>query len=165
MRDCAIPLYAVLFAMVAWPFAQADSASSVQCAPADEQTITDLFDRWSGALDTRRAAIIAGHYHDDGVLVPPISGEIRNGQTEIARYFESFLKRNPQVSVEQRSIRLDCNHATDTGVYTYVLDHDGQTTTVKARYSFVYAFRNGEWRISSHHSSAMPSGPDTIAAK
>jgi ketosteroid isomerase-like protein len=27
---------------------------------------------------------------------------------------------------------------------------------VKARYSFIYVFEDGEWKISHHHSSAMP---------
>jgi hypothetical protein len=27
---------------------------------------------------------------------------------------------------------------------------------VKARYSFVYVFEDGEWKISHHHSSVMP---------
>ena len=40
-----------------------------------------------------------------------------------------------------------------TGIYEFTFE-DG--SKVKARYSFVYAFEDGKWMISHHHSSLMP---------
>ena len=36
---------------------------------------------------------------------------------------------------------------------------------VLARYSFVYVKEDGEWKIAHHHSSAMPEGMMSAAAK
>ena len=42
-----------------------------------------------------------------------------------------------------------------TGIYEFAFA-DG--SKVQGRYSFVYVFENGEWKISHHHSSIMPEG-------
>jgi len=47
------------------------------------------------------------------------------------------------------SFTLDCL----IGIYEFTFE-DG--SKVKARYSFVYAFEDGKWMISHHHSSLMP---------
>ena len=53
-----------------------------------------------------------------------------------------------------RSIFLGCNSAVDAGLYTFTF---GTTnTTVKARYTYTYAWDGSQWLITSHHSSAMP---------
>ena len=41
------------------------------------------------------------------------------------------------------------------GIYEFTFE-DG--TTVRGRYSFVYTYENGEWKIAHHHSSIMPEG-------
>ncbi len=40
-----------------------------------------------------------------------------------------------------------------TGIYEFTFE-DGSKT--KGRYSYVYTYENGEWKISNHHSSIMP---------
>ena len=35
---------------------------------------------------------------------------------------------------------------------------------VRGRYTFIYVFEDGEWKISHHHSSVMPEGVITAAA-
>ena len=44
-------------------------------------------------------------------------------------------------------------HSIIRGIYEFTFN-DG--SKVKARYSFVYAFEDGQWMISHHHSSLMP---------
>ena len=41
----------------------------------------------------------------------------------------------------------------EIGIYEFTFE-DG--SKAKGRYSFVYTFENGEWKISNHHSSIMP---------
>ena len=49
---------------------------------------------------------------------------------------------------------LPCVFLFRTGIYEFVTFEDGSKT--RGRYSFVYAYENGEWKISNHHSSIMP---------
>jgi len=43
------------------------------------------------------------------------------------------------------------------GTYTFsMMDDKGVTSEVAARYTFIYQYRDGAWKILHHHSSAMP---------
>jgi hypothetical protein len=68
------------------------------------------------------------------------------------------LERNPQGTIDSRTIRIGCITASDVGTYTFKVSGKtlGTTETVKARYSFIYELRDGKWFIIHHHSSAMP---------
>jgi TonB family protein len=45
----------------------------------------------------------------------------------------------------------------DMGTYTFsLMDDKGVTSDVAARYTFIYQYRDGAWKILHHHSSAMP---------
>lgn len=44
------------------------------------------------------------------------------------------------------------------GVYKFTFGTDG--SQVKGRYSFIYVYEDGQWKISHHHSSQMPG--DTV---
>lgn len=125
---------------------------------ADEREIAALFDRWNTALASGNPQEVAALYADDGVLQPTVSNWMRVGQDEIAHYFESFLKKKPQGVINAREIKmLDDDSAMDAGIYTFTLhDDQGGSKQVQARYTYVYEKQDGEWKISLHHSSAMP---------
>ena len=42
----------------------------------------------------------------------------------------------------------------DDGIYEFTMGATGDK--VKARYSFIYTYEDGEWKIAHHHSSQMP---------
>jgi hypothetical protein len=46
--------------------------------------------------------------------------------------------------------------AKDAGIYEFTMGATGDK--VLARYSFVYVYENGQWKIAHHHSSVMPEG-------
>jgi hypothetical protein len=85
-----------------------------------------------------------------------VSNRARFTIAEKEDYFMHFLQRRPQGYIDDRMIDVDCNSATDAGLYTFRFA-DG--TSVKARYSFSYKRINGQWLITSHHSSGMPEKP------
>lgn len=133
--------------------------SGIAAAPANKQEreIAGLFDRWNAALRTGNPRTVASLYAPTGVLLPTVSNEVRVGPQAIENYFVDFLKMRPQGTINMREIRmLDDNTALDTGVYTFVLQPEGQTKSVQARYTYVYERIGGEWKIKTHHSSAMP---------
>lgn len=125
------------------------------CVKTDQQEIAGLFDRWNNSLQTGDAHKVAENYLSDAVLLPTLSNKVRKSDAERVDYFEHFLEKKPVGKIESRTIRTGCNKATDSGVYTFTF---GDQSSVKARYTFTYVWDGKAWKISSHHSSAMPEG-------
>ena len=74
-------------------------------------------------------------------------------------YFTNFLKLKPFGTINESHVRfLSAAHdlACNSGIYTFDIVKDGEPQKVQARYSFVYRRIDGDWKISEHHSSAMP---------
>jgi hypothetical protein len=51
-------------------------------------------------------------------------------------------------------VNIGHNWCQDAGIYEFTMGATGDK--VKGRYSFVYVWEDGEWKISHHHSSVMP---------
>ncbi|MDO5077319.1 SgcJ/EcaC family oxidoreductase [Corynebacterium sp.] len=134
-------------------------SSGVSCEKTSEEDIAALFDRWNDDLKSGDPANVAENYATDSVLLPTVSNKVRFSADEKKDYFAHWLEKKPSGVVNKRWIELDCNHAVDTGVYTFTY---GDGSKVPARYTFVYGVEGGEWKILTHHSSAMPvAGADT----
>merc|ERR1712176_1732829 len=69
-------------------------------------------------------------------------------------YFESFCQKKPQGVITDGNIIVGDGWAQDAGIYEFTMGIDG--SKVLARYSFIYVYEDGEWKISHHHSSVMP---------
>lgn len=136
----------------AMPPASSTAATAV-CASADPARIAALFDRWNASLATGDPARVAANYAPDAVLLPTVTNEPRSTPADIRDYFVKFLKNKPQGTIDKRIIKIGCNVAQDVGTYTFRF---GDGSTVKARYTYVYEHRDGQWLIAHHHSSAMP---------
>ncbi|EPV3677957.1 MULTISPECIES: SgcJ/EcaC family oxidoreductase [Enterobacter cloacae complex] len=131
----------------------AATTPATDCVKADKAAIEGLFDRWNASLKTGDAKKVADTYLTDAVLLPTVSNQVRLTDAERVDYFEHFLKKKPVGKIDSRTIRIGCNKAIDTGTYTFTF---ADKTTVSARYTFTYAWDGSDWKISSHHSSAMP---------
>jgi uncharacterized protein (TIGR02246 family) len=152
-------LFACMITIIAVPkLANGQTASTMTCAPITQQEIAVLFDRWNASLATHDADKVTANYAPDAVLLPTVSNQPRTNSAGIKDYFTHFLERNPQGTIDTRTIRIGCNTASDVGTYTFRLSGKTPSTTdiVKARYSFIYELRDGKWVIVHHHSSAMP---------
>ena len=149
---CAISAVAILGS------ALAQAPSTMTCAPINQQEVAALFDRWNASLATHDADKVTANYAPDAVLLPTVSNQPRTNSAEIKDYFVHFLERNPQGTIDPRTIRIGCNTASDVGTYTFRLSGKtpGTTDILKARYSFDYELRDGKWVIVNHHSSMMP---------
>jgi uncharacterized protein (TIGR02246 family) len=130
---------------------------TMTCTKTRAQDIAALFDRWNAALATLDPDKVVALYAPDAVLLPTVSNKPRTNQEEIREYFVHFLAKKPQGHIDFRIIKLGCNSALDTGLYTFTLHAPkGKTQKVAARYSYVYEYLNGQWLIEHHHSSALP---------
>merc|ERR1711997_1276177 len=133
------------------------STMEASAAPAiSEQEVKDLFHLWNNALETGDPKKVAARYAKNAVLLPTVSDEPRTTPEGIENYFVDFLKKKPQGIVTQANILIKDGICQDAGVYDFTMGIDGSKVT--ARYSFNYVFEDGEWKISHHHSSAMPEG-------
>lgn len=103
----------------------------------------------------RETKKVSANYLSDAVLLPTVSNKVRLTDAERVDYFEHFLEKKPTGKIDSRTIRTGCNKAIDSGVYTFTF---ADKSTVTARYTFTYAWDGKDWKISSHHSSAMPEG-------
>lgn len=129
------------------------SKSSGDCVKATQSEIASLFDRWNNSLQTGKPAEVVKNYATDAVLLPTVSNKPRTNHALIEDYFVMFLQKRPSGVINDRTIRIGCNVASDVGIYTFTLNG---TDKVQARYSYNYEYINGKWLITHHHSSAMP---------
>lgn len=128
-----------------------------KCDTPTSAQIAKLFDQWNASLQTLDPSKVVANYDKDAVLLPTLSNQMRDEPVEIRDYFVHFLQKNPVGRIDSRDIRVGCNLAVDTGLYTFTLqDKEGKKQDVAARYTFVYGKSNDKWLIVSHHSSAMP---------
>lgn len=126
------------------------------CQPATQQLAEDLFNKWNDALQTGNAQTVAELYADDAVLLPTVSNLPRTSPAEIENYFNHFLLKKPFGTIKQRNIKQGCNKLTDAGIYDFEIETNGKKEIVPARYTFVYEYRDNQWKIIHHHSSVMP---------
>lgn len=128
-------------------------ATAPACAAIDEKGVAALFERWNASLKTGNPDAVTANYAPDAVLLPTVSNQPRTNPAEIRDYFVHFLEKHPEGRIDRRIIKIGCNVAQDVGLYTFKLKGG---KAVAARYTYVYQYRDGQWLIAHHHSSAMP---------
>lgn len=131
---------------------------TVICQPkyGTKKLAEELFNKWNDALQTGDAKAVAKLYAEDAVLLPTVSNLPRTTPEEIEDYFNHFLEKKPRGTIKQRNLKMDCNKLTDAGIYDFEVISEGKKQIVPARYTFVYEYRDTEWKIVHHHSSMMP---------
>jgi uncharacterized protein (TIGR02246 family) len=135
----------------------------VGAEPITETEVRSLFGLWNDALATKDPKQVANRYSKQGVLLPTVSDIPRTDYPGIVDYFTHFLKLEPQGEILDGNIIIGTNWAQDAGIYEFTMGATG--AKVKGRYTYVYVFEDGEWKISQHHSSVMPEGtkPEAIS--
>merc|ERR1719343_844337 len=121
-----------------------------------EEGVRSLFGLWNDALATDDPMKVADRYARKGVLLPTVSDVPRTDYYGIVDYFKAFLQKKPQGTILESNVMIGHNWCQDAGIYEFKMGATGDV--VKARYSFIYVWEDGEWKISHHHSSQMPEG-------
>lgn len=128
-------------------------AMSPPCEISQGQ-VRALFYLWNDALATGDSRIVAKRYAEEPLLLPTVSDKPRTDYESIKDYFDNFLQLQPQGIILEGHITIGNGWARDAGIYEFTMGATG--SKVKARYTFVYVYENGQWKISHHHSSVMP---------
>ncbi len=142
-----------LFAVFCVGVNSAQAADSASCHSLSDTQVAALFDRWNEALASGDPTQVSALYQADALLLPTLSDRARTTTAGIEDYFKVFLSKHPTGRIDQRVIQSECDVAIDAGNYSFEFDGQGW---VQARYTFVYAYRDGEWRIEHQHSSLLP---------
>ena len=121
-----------------------------------KEEVKDLFNLWNNALATLDSDAVAMRYAKEAVLLPTVSDKPRTDYDSIKDYFDTFLQRKPHGVILESYPLVGDSWCKDVGIYEFTMGDDG--SKIKARYSFVYVYEDGEWKISHYHSSVMPEG-------
>lgn len=138
--------------------ALAQRPTSPKCAPVTEAALDQQFAKFNAAWATKNPDTVTNLFARDAVLLPTVSNVPRTDHAQIRDYFVSFLRGEPVGTINTSTIKLGCNVAYRMGTWTVGLtnQNSGVRNDVKARYSFIYAWSDGEWKIAHLHSSMMP---------
>ena len=108
---------------------------------------------WVAVIKSGDPKLVAGLYHDAGLLLGTFSNKERVGHELILEYFENLLKSPVDVEIVSEHPFVESpGCAINSGHYNFVTNGK----TINARFSFVYQKGNDGWKIVSHHSSIMP---------
>lgn len=111
-----------------------------------DKEVNEIFNLWNDALATLDPDTVAKRYAKETILLPTVSDEPRKDYDSIKAYFVDFLKKKPQgVLLDSKVIKGE-NYALDAGVYEFTMGATGDK--VKARYTYLYTFEDGEWKIA-----------------
>lgn len=133
-------------------------AGTPQCVAVTPAQVEAQFDRFNAAWATRNPDTVTALFAPDAVLLATVSNTPRVDQAGIRDYFVTFLRSAPVGTINSSTTQIGCNMATRVGTWTVRLTNpeSGVATDVRGRYSFIYRYVDGEWKIQHLHSSVMP---------
>lgn len=131
------------------------------CMKATAAALDAKFGEFTAAWATKNPDTVTALFDDDAVLLATVANVPRTDHAGIRDYFASFLKNSPAARIDSSTIKSGCNWALRAGTWTVTLTNPQTSVTseVKARYTFLYQFENGQWRIEHLHSSVFPEKP------
>lgn len=143
---------------LAVPAVASASATAATCPTSTIADVEAQFARFNGAWQTGNPDAVTALFTRQPVLLATVSNTPRTDTASVRDYFVSFLKGKPVGRIETSTIEIDCQTATRVGTWTVTLTdaRTGAVTDVRARYSFIYRFEDGDWKIDHLHSSMMP---------
>jgi len=128
------------------------------CATLSQAQLDTQFNTFNGAWATKNPDAVTALFDDDAVLLATVANAPRTDHAGIKDYFVKFLKNSPVGTINTSTLKTGCDWALRAGTWTVSLTDpaSGAKTDVKARYTFLYQFEDGQWKIEHLHSSMMP---------
>ena len=113
---------------------------------------SELLQKWVSTIKQGDPQQVTNLYRENGILLGTFSAKKRVGHELILEYFENLLKNPVEVEIVSEHIHTSESMTVNSGLYNFITNGK----TINARFSFVYARDNAEWKIISHHSSVLP---------
>ena len=124
------------------------------------------FKRWNDALQTKNPKSVANLYDSSNLsFLPTVSPKHITGRGSTEDYFTDFVMKNPFGVITDDSVQSyeDGKAYLHTGLYTFELGEGAARAPVQARFSYMWRKVGDDWKITHHHSSVRPAGPDMNA--
>ncbi|HZP86815.1 MAG TPA: SgcJ/EcaC family oxidoreductase [Burkholderiales bacterium] len=124
-----------------------------------KQQIAAVTQDWAAGMSAHDIDRVVALYDADAVLWGTRSPTIRANPQKVREYF-GVLKTVPadyKAVINDQHIRVYGDIAVNSGSYTFSETRNGKPLVRPARFSMVYRYHDGQWRIIDHHSSAVPS--------
>lgn len=114
---------------------------------------------WVNEFNAGNVDAIAGLYSPDATLFGTVSPSLTTRPEDVRAYFAAVAKSRMQVKLVDAPTATNVANAAVvlSGLYEFSGPRpDGQSFVMPARYSFVVADINGQWKIVHQHSSPQP---------
>lgn len=134
------------------------AAKPVTCAPIPAGAVDTLFNQWNAAWATKNPDIVTAQFAKDAVLLPTISKVPRTDPAGIRDYFVGFLKNNPVGRIDSSTVVEGCNMLVRMGGWSvdFTNAETQAKSSVSGRYTFIYKYEDGAWKVAHLHSSLNP---------
>lgn len=136
------------------------SAQIATAAPADDATA--VLTKWERDFNAGDVDSIVGLYAPSATVFGTLSPALTSGAEGFKAYFAAGAKNKTQVKVvgNPTATKVSDDVIVLSGIYEFSGTRaDGQGFTAPARYTFVVANVDGQWRIQHQHSSPQPKPP------
>ena len=157
----ALALGAVATAGLAPAQAKPARGANPACHRLTPVQLDQQFAEFNASWASKSPDAVAALFDDDAVLLATVASVPRTDSAGIRDYFVKFLKGSPVGRIDTSTFKSGCNWALRMGTWTVIMTDPGTgaKTDVKARYTFLYQFEEGKWRIEHLHSSVLPANP------
>jgi uncharacterized protein (TIGR02246 family) len=130
---------------------------SVPAMADDRADVEAATQRWISAFNRKNVDEIVALYAPDAVFLGTSSATIRDNPALVREYFRGLANLGEQkMATGDHRLQLLGDVAVSSGYYIRTGMENGKPVEAKARFTFVYARRGGQWLIVAHHSSAFP---------
>lgn len=128
------------------------------CAPIPANAADTLFTQWNAAWATKNPDTVTDLFARNAVLLPTVSKVARTDRAGIRDYFVGFLRNSPVARIDSSRVVEGCNMLVRMGQWSVDLTDPATSakSSVSGRYSFVYTYEDGAWKVLHLHSSLNP---------
>jgi uncharacterized protein (TIGR02246 family) len=134
--------------------------NGISPSPIHEKDVTAALNAWLKDVASGSVNRVLNHYDQRSILLPTLEGRVCDSEAKRRHYFDHFLAKGPQGTVDELHVQTLGTIAVLGGHYTFGFK-DG--SSAKARFSYVYKNTPAGLMIVDHHSSVRPAGhqPET----